>query len=123
MKKLLPIMLLATSLGGCAQLQSFFNSGGVPNPLTQTRVDTINASWGAALTVTNGYTDACRQRLIPSSCRTVVYKLQNAAVPVQKRVVAMRGAVGVTLTGVDLYSLASDAINDYKVLQMQLGVK
>lgn len=102
-------------LGGCATYA---------NPLTPSTVDTINASWGATLALGANYRDACANRLIPPSCRPIVRKLQVAAIPVQT---AVKTANQASLVGsVNINSLvqaASDAINDYKTLQMQYGVK
>lgn len=117
MKKLGAI-LIALALSGCALFQSAIN------PITQSRVDTINASWGATLALGANYHDACAQRLIPPSCRPIVLQLQPAAIPVQAAVNTMnKAAIGGTTTLATLAQTASDAINDYKTLQMQYGIK
>ncbi len=117
MKKLI-VIALAISLGGCALFQNF------ANPLTRSRLDTINASWGAALAIAANYHDACAQRLIPPSCRPIVVRLQAAAIPAQAAVKRANAAsITATTNAAQLIELASDAINDFKVLQMTYGVK
>lgn len=114
MRKIL-VLLGALALAGCASFQ---------NPLTQNRLDTINASWGATLALGANYRDACASRIIPSTCRPIVVKLQQAAIPVQAAVKAANtAALGATTNAAALAELASGAINDYKVLQMTYGVK
>jgi len=114
MRRLIPV-LLALALAGCAS---------IVNPLTQSRLDTINASWGATLAISANYRDACAQRLIPPSCRQIVVRIQQAAIPVQAAVqAANRASVGGQLNAVALVESASQIINDYKLLQMQYGIK
>ena len=118
MRKLLLPMLLALTVSGCALFKD------IANPITQSRLDTINASWGAALAIAANYRDACAQRLIPASCRTVVPKLQNSAIVAQAAVNrANQASLSPTTNAAQLLELASDAINDFKVLQMTYGVK
>ena len=113
--KRIAILVLALSLAACATIQ---------NPVSQGRVDALNASWGAVLAIAAGYHDACAQRLIPPDCRPIVVKMQQAAIPVQAAVRRARlFAKNPTTSTVDLVQAASDAVNDFKVLQMQLGVK
>ena len=114
MKKLL-ILTLALGLSACATIQ---------NPLTQSRLNTINASWGAALALGANYRDACASRIIPPSCRPIVVKMQQAAIPVHAAVKAANTtALGGTVNAAQLVDAASNAINDYKVLQMTYGVQ
>lgn len=113
--KQIAAILFALSLSACATFT---------NPVTQSRVDALNASWGAALSLANGYRDACVQRLIPPVCRTVVVKMQQAAIPVQAAVRKARAfATSQTTTTIDVIQAASDAVNDFKVMQMEYGVK
>lgn len=117
MKKL--ILLLAIGLAGCAN-----GFGTFTNPLNADRLATVNASWGAALALGANYRDACANRLIPPSCRTITVNLQRAAIPVQAAVKAANNAsLAATTNAVALIETASGAINDYKVLQMQYGVR
>lgn len=118
MKKLFIAPALAIALASCATPAT------IQNPLTQSRLDTINASWGATLAIAANYRDACAQRLIPPSCRTIVLKLQTTAIAVQAVVHRVNTAsVSKTINAVQLVEMASDAINDFKLLQMQYGVK
>ena len=114
MRKL--ILVLAFLVAGCAS---------VPNPLTSGRLDTINASWGATLALGANYRDACAARIIPPSCRPIVVRLQQAAIPVQASVKAANSAAlsGGTINAGAILDAASNAINDYKLLQMQYGIK
>jgi hypothetical protein len=108
-------LFLAFALAGCAS---------IPNPVTQVRVDALNASWGASLAVFNGYYDTCERRIIHQSCRTVVAKIKRVAPSVQAKVTAARNfATKPTLTSVDLVVIAEQAVDDFKKLQADLGVK
>lgn len=115
MKRIFISALLALSLAACATIQ---------NPVTQSSIDAVNNSWGVALSLANAYADSCRKRLIPSSCRTVVLKMQQAAPPVQTAVLRARAfAKNPTISSVDLVQAASNAVNDFKLLQMENGVR
>lgn len=119
MKKLIALAL-ALSLGGCA---NGFNPLSFTNPLTTSRIDVINASWGATLALGANYRDACSNRLIPPSCRPIVVRLQAAALPVQAAVrAANQASLNGTTNAIALVNAAGDAINDYKTLQMTYGV-
>lgn len=109
------VLVFALLLVGCASL---------PNPVTQSRMDAVNASWGGALALMVAYKDACAQRLMPSSCRTVVQKMQVAAVPVQTAVMRARAfALNPQISSTDLVEVASSIVSDFKVLQLTYGVK
>ena len=114
MKKLI-VLAFCLVLPSCVTYQ---------NPLTQSRMDALTASWGTALVVAANYRDACDQRLIPPSCRPIVIRIQQAAIPAQaayKR--AVEFSKNPAISQQDLVQAASDAVNDFKVLQMTLGVK
>lgn len=114
MKKII-LLVFSLGLSACATFQ---------NPVTQSRVDALNSSWGAALALADGYADSCRQRLIPPGCRAVVLRMQKAAIPVQTAVIKARVfSQNPTTSTVDLVQAASDAVNDFKVMQMEYGVK
>lgn len=129
MKKVVLIMLLALPLGGCFQTIGTVGSllgPGVSVPITRAQVDTLNASWGAALTIADGYRDACAARLIASSCRTIVQRMQAAARPIHERVKRVRLLArnpNPTVNLSDVIREVSDAVNDFKVWQMERGVR
>lgn len=109
------VFALALFVSGCA--------AHIPNPITGSRLDIVNASWGATLAIAVNYRDACAERLIPPSCRTIVPRLQRAAMPVQAQVdKANQASTRSTVNAAELVSYASDAINDFKILLMELGV-
>lgn len=108
-------LILGLFVAGCTTIQ---------NPVTQPRLDAINASWGATLALAANYRDACATRIIPPACRPIVVTLQKAAIPVQASVQAANSAaIGGQVNAAQLVETASNAINDYKVLQMTYGVK
>lgn len=126
MKKLVIAIALSLSLGACAQLQKTadFLTTGVTIPVKQQTVDTLNASWGAALAVADGYREACVARVIPPSCRTVVKRMQAAAGPIHAAVKRARMlALNPNINATEVIRIASDAVNDFKILQMEMGVK
>lgn len=116
------VFTLALGVTGCAGLPPPFNS--FANPLTTSTVSGVNASWGGALALAANYHDACASRLIPPSCRPIVVKMQQYAIAPQAAVRAMnKASVGDSTNVVVLVQAASDAVNDYKTLQMTYGVK
>lgn len=115
------VFTLALGVTGCAGLPPPFNS--FANPLNVSTVSTVNASWGGALALAANYRDACANRLIPPSCRPIVVKMQQYAIAPQAAVKAVNKAtVGGSTNVVALAQAASDAVNDYKTLQMQYGI-
>jgi len=114
MKRFL-VLGLALFLGACTSWQ---------NPVTQSRMDFLDSAWGAALAVTNGYVDSCRNRLLPPSCRPIVQKIQVAAVPVQAAIVQARAfAKNPSISSTDLITAAQGALDNYKALQAKYGVQ
>lgn len=113
MRKL--ILILAFLVAGC---------GTVPNPVTRSRIDTLNASWGLTLAVANGYYDTCERRLIAPTCRTYVAYMQSVVPVVQKKVERAREfAKNPSVSPIDLINVASDAVNDLKIYMSDHGVK
>lgn len=120
-RRALIALALVGTLAGCATYNPFTS---VQNPITQSRVDTLNATWGAALALANGYKKTCVQRLIPQTCRGIVQKMQAAVPIVQAKVVSARNfSAKPTLSVVDLIGVAERAVDDFKTLQSNLGVK
>lgn len=108
------ILLFALALTACATIS---------NPFTQSRVDTMEDAWGAALAIAANYRDACAARVLQPSCRTIVINLQTAAVPVQTVVLRARAsAKNPTITTGILVEEAIGAIGNFKNLQTQYGV-
>lgn len=107
MRKFITI-ILALGLTACAT---------IPNPITKSRVDILDAGWGSTLSLADGYYDACDKRLIPPDCRTNVAKMQKIAPLVEAKVVKAREyAKNPSISAVDLIDVASDAVNDFKLL-------
>lgn len=132
MRKLIAIAALSLFLGGCHQtVGSAFNVGsflttGITLPLGQRSIDTMNASWGIVLGAYDAYHDSCSQRLQPvyPSCRTAIPKIRLVLSNVNGKVRQARTfARNPTANAFDAINAASDAINDAKVLMMELGVK
>lgn len=121
--KRLVIVIAALSLASCAQLGDFI-AGRTPNPVTQSRLDSVESTWGIALSAAAAYKDTCVRGIIPRSCRDVVQKMQIAAVPVQSAIVRARAyAKQPTIGATDLIEEARQAVEGYKTLQTQYGVK
>lgn len=115
MKRIILSLMLALTVSAC---------GTYKNPLSPSRMDLVDASWGAALSLANGYYDSCQRRLIAPTCRTVVATMQRAAGPIHAKIKKARAfARNPTLSNIDLIEVASDAVNDFKLLQSDLGVK
>ena len=80
---------------------------------------------GAALAVAVGYRDACAARAIPSSCRPIVFRLQEVGRQAQASVLAARNFVRnyPTLSAANAINAAQDAVNFFKSTQSSLGVQ
>lgn len=102
--------LLALSLAGCA--------GTLPNPVTADRVTTIKSGYGIALAAAVAYRDSCAQRLIPSSCRTIVPQIvaANRKVEVVLSRLDSVQKLGPSVDATDVINQLSDAVNDLKLL-------
>jgi len=76
MKKLLVIVALAISLGGCAngKLVNIFAS--TPNPVSQTNIDQADLAYDGALKTFNKLKDLCARRVISNKCRPIVKSAQ-----------------------------------------------
>lgn len=115
MMKKIAILLFALSLSACTSFA---------NPFTANSLSAINESWGATLALGANYRDACANRLIPPACRPIVVKLQSAAIPVQAAVKAANAAsIGGSANVSSFIATAGQAIDNYKALQTQYGVK
>ena len=113
--KLVLSLFLALALSACGTFQ---------NPITRGNIDALNAAWGATLTVLNGYRDACERRIIPSDCRTKVEELKRIGKPVQMAVLRARDfAKNPQISATNLVIVAMDALNDFKVVMSQYGVR
>lgn len=106
LRRLLPIFF-ALALTACAS---------IPNPFTAPTLAAVESSYGAALAVAVNYRDACAQRLIPSSCRTVVPVVQVYGARAQSAVLVARNFVknNPTLDATSILSTAQDAIEMFK---------
>lgn len=118
--RLAAALCAALILAGCAS--GAFQS--IPNPITQSRADTLTASWGATLALYVAYQDACAQRLIAPSCRTVVAKVRLVLPIVQSQVkTAQSLAKQDTVNALDAVNAAIQAVDDFRGLITALGVR
>lgn len=107
MKKVLLALVLSFALTACAS---------IPNPFTAPTLAAVESSYGAALALAVNYRDACAQRLIPASCRTVVPVMQSYGARAQSAVLVARNFVknNPTLDATSILSTAQDAIEMFK---------
>ena len=117
MRKLL-VICFALALAGCASLS-------IKNPFTTTTLGDVEAAYGTALSIAVGYRDACAQRLIPPSCRTIVPQVQRYGVQAQNAIVYARSFVrnNPTLDPTTAVKIASDAVSAFSSFEAQAGVK
>lgn len=115
MKKLIVAVVLALALTACAS---------VKNPFDTPKLATVEASYGAALSLAVGYRDACAQRLIPPDCRPIVKQIQAYGLRAQNAVVYARSFVrnNPTIDATDAIRVAQDAVTALKDYQVKAGV-
>lgn len=122
MKKFLIIALAAFSLTACAQLSDIKNN--INSTLSLNNLDTIEASYGAALSVAVSYRRLCQQKAINKSCWRVIEMLQPYQAKAQAAVVTLRNYIKNNPTSdyTSLAELAKDSIDIFKTKQQQNGV-
>lgn len=99
--------------------------GTIPNPVTKDRLTTIKEGYGIVLTGAVAYRDACAKRLIASTCRIYVPRLVRAdeGVKLAFRRLNDLVALGNTLSYPQAIDAVSDAVNDFKLIASEAGVK
>lgn len=119
MKRFILLLALALPLGACAMLPQY------NNPLKPNTFAAVQNSYGAALAVFVNYREACAQRLIPQTCRTAVQTLQPY---IRKAEGARQAALNFIarypkLDATKVIFAMQDAVNDFKVVQMEAGIR
>lgn len=133
MKRIL-IVLLALSLSGCAQFQSFeanVASGiqavkaTVGKALTPDNFDSITLAYYAIEAAGNAYRDTCERKLIAKTCWTIIRQLQPYENKAYNSYLVLKDFVksNPTLDASHYIQLARDAIDVLKSKQNENGVK
>ena len=78
MRKALIIAALTIGLGGCVNGQLVNPFASFTNPVSKDTLAKVESAYGAALSVAVGYRNACANKALPPSCRTIVVQIQNA---------------------------------------------
>ena len=122
MKRIIPVLLLAFVLAGCASLPNPFTA--VSNPFDTPTLAKVETAYGAALSIAVGYRRACAERSIPPSCRPIVKQLQAQGARAQAAVVAARKFVKnyPQISAASAIGAAKAAVEDFKAEQTGLGV-
>ena len=116
MKRILISLVLALTLTACAAIK---------NPFDKPKLVTVEASYGAVLSLAVGYRDACAKRLIPPDCRPIVKQMQAYGLRAQNAIVYARtfSKNNPTLDATDAILVARDAVTVLKDYQSKVGVK
>lgn len=85
MKKVLALAL-TISLAGCAGLS-------IQNPISTTTLAQAESTYGIALSAAVAYRNSCAQKLIPSTCRATVQKIQVYGASAQSAMLKARNFV------------------------------
>lgn len=119
MKRLLITITLALTLGGCALFRAYDNPVG-PNQLAA-----VESAYGIALSVAVAYHDACGRKVIPSSCRPIVVRMQTVGAVAHRSVITARNFVrqNPTLDASSVVQAARVAVENLKAVQAQYGVQ
>lgn len=115
MKRLILSIVLTLALTACAAIK---------NPVDTPKLATVEASYGAALSIAVGYRDACAKRLIPPDCRPIVKQIQAYGIRAQNAIVYARSFVrkNPTLDATVAIRVAQDAVTALKDYQAKAGV-
>lgn len=133
------IVLLGVTLASCANIPALDPSGRsvleggksfvapITNPLVtkKSEFNIVNNSFGGALAVFVNFRDACADRLLPPACRTAVQK----TVPYLRKAQGTRNAARFfvkkypKLDARNVVEAFRDAVNDFKVIQMEQGIQ
>ena len=112
MKKLLLVMMLGMSLGGCATVDKFIS--GIPNPLTSPTLASIESVYGSAATLAVQYKSACAKGVIAGSCKATVARLQKADNYAYAEILVVRKAAKDSTVNLGTALLVSnDAVNAF----------
>ena len=81
MKKLLLVIALATSLGGCAELRNIgtaisLGTTTITNPVTPTRLNQMESAITVVFAGLQAWKKSCVEGLIPASCKAQIAQVQ-----------------------------------------------
>lgn len=123
MKKLIGIVLIFLIVSGCASIR---------NPITINQMAVVESSYGVALAIAVAYrnTRLCKKNELPTvtnicAQRSVILKLQAADRNVQIALTNARDFINnnPTLDAWSLIQVAQQAVDGFKLIQQQYGVK
>ena len=120
MKKIIPVIIAALFLSGCAAFAQFRNPIG-PNQLAQ-----AESAYGLVLTAAVAYRQACNDKVIPrSKCAPIIIKLQSADKMVRPALIEARKFVkdNPTLDATDLIQIVRSGITIFQQIATANGVK
>lgn len=131
MKKLLviPLMLAALALAGCANTKSIFAGGSsitatVPTPVGKRELAAIWNTYGLVLSGARTYKRLCAAGTVPASCREVIVQLQGYD---RKAYAALTTASNFvrdnpTISAVSALGAARQAVADFQTVAITNGV-
>jgi len=115
MRRIVPVVLLALALVGCANIPSSLD---INTSTSRNTLYGIVNGYGAALSAENAYKGLCIQGLADKNCRVTVTKMQAA----DKKAVAAIAAANdfikkyPTVSAANLIQAATDAVSDFKAI-------
>lgn len=117
MKLVIPVAILALAIAGCATK--------IPNPVSKTALDKIEAGYGASYVLLEGWRDQCAARQIPLSCRIQVPKAQEVARQAQATLIDARDLVDnhPEIDATTAIAKSSTLVSRFKAILAQYGVK
>lgn len=126
MKKIALALILALSLGGCANLGSILNfaTTGVSNPVTPEMVYRTEQTMIIAVSGLNAYKKACIAKTIAQTCRDTVVKLQVYTRPAAQAIKDLRAAVRANdqVNAIAAFNLVNKLMDDFKSTAVVNGV-
>lgn len=121
MKNLAIILAVVLTISGCAQLQTALDvvstsTASIANPVTKDRLNDVENAAIIAFAGLNAYKRSCVERAIPSSCRTVIQKIQVYTRKLPQQLVNLRNFVNNNdqVNAITAYNAVTQALSDFR---------
>jgi hypothetical protein len=126
MKRIIAAILVSLSLVACANINSTLTEikQTVAKTVTVDNLDTLQASYGLALTAVVNYRRLCTSKVINKSCWAIIAKMQPYEDKAYKSLVALRNFIknNPDMDNTSFIQLSKSAINEFKNIIVKEGI-
>lgn len=122
MKRFLIMALVGLSLAGCAGRLPSLN---LNTTVTLNTMLGIESAYGIALSAERSYKELCRAKVIPSDCRVVVVRLQQADAKAIQSIKSANNFIKSypTIDATNVIGAAQSAVSNLQAILSTTGVK